>query len=200
MTRTVAGDRRAAPTAPTARPAVPALPATRGTVVAVVGPREDALPVAAALSDHYGADTDHAVIVTAKPGRGGQGPRRMHRLADVAAARREWRRRSTPTVVIVDTPFGATAWAGDALRALEPTMEWGVVDATRKIEDVAHWVRGLGGLDALAVHGLDNTVSPAGILQIGLPVGLLDGALATPERWSAILARGESPAPLEVAR
>ena len=54
-------------------------------------------------------------------------------------------------------------------------MVWGAVDATRKPEDFFEWSEQLGGFDALGVTNLDDTVSPAAVLQCGIPVGRLDG-------------------------
>jgi hypothetical protein len=72
--------------------------------------------------------------------------------------------------------------------ALEPTMVWGAVDAGRKPEDLFDWSERLGGFDALGVTDVDATVSPAAVLQCGIPVGRLDGQPATPARWTSLLA------------
>lgn len=81
----------------------------------------------------------------------------------------------------------STAWASDILDALEPTMVWAAVDAGRKPEDISDWCDRLGGVDALSVHGLADTVSPAAVLHAGIPVGRLDGERATPARWAHVL-------------
>ena len=54
-------------------------------------------------------------------------------------------------------------------------MVWAAVDAARKPEDLFDWSEQLGGFDALAVTDLDHTVSPAAVLQCGIPVGRLEG-------------------------
>jgi len=106
----------------------------------------------------------------------------------VSDQRRAWRRRPGPTVAVIDAPIGRpTAWAAGALCALEPTTVWGIVEASRKVEDIAAWSDGLGGLDALCLSGLDDTVSPAAPLKTGLPVALLEGQPASPERWADLL-------------
>ncbi len=103
--------------------------------------------------------------------------------------RRSWRRRERPSVVVIDTELAAEkpAWAYHVLAALEPEATWGVVDATRKTEDVAAWISGLGGVDALAVNDIDATASPAAVLQLDVPVGRIDGRPATPALWAALL-------------
>jgi len=93
-----------------------------------------------------------------------------------------------PTVAVIDAPLGRpTAWVAEVLGALEPTAVWGVVEASRKVEDLAAWSSDLGGLDALCLTGLDDTVSPATPLRTGIPVALLEGHPATPDRWADLL-------------
>jgi hypothetical protein len=93
-----------------------------------------------------------------------------------------------PTIAVVDAPLGRPlAWAAEVLAALEPTAVWGIVEASRKVEDISAWSGGLGGLDALCLTGLDDTVSPAAPLRTGVPVALLEGEPATPERWADLL-------------
>jgi hypothetical protein len=67
-------------------------------------------------------------------------------------------------------------------------MVWGAVEATRKPEDLYEWGEQLGGLDALGVTDVDGTVSPAAVLQCGIPVGRLEGRPATPLSWASLLA------------
>jgi hypothetical protein len=48
-------------------------------------------------------------------------------------------------------------------------------------------VDGLGGVDVLALDGLDDTVSPANALEIGIPVGRLADEHASPLTWTELL-------------
>ena len=66
-------------------------------------------------------------------------------------------------------------------------MVWGAVEATRKPDDLFDWAEQLGGFDALGVTDLDGTVSPAAVLQCGIPVGRIDGRPATPALWVSLL-------------
>jgi hypothetical protein len=159
-------------------PAPPPMPRAAGGVVAVVGDRDRAAEVAGLL------DVDGDVVLASRR-RGAE----LRSAADADERRRAWRRRKRPTVVVVDTSFGVTPdpWASDVLAALEPVVAVGHVDAGRKPEDIRAWADGLGGLDALAVDGLDRTTTPAAVLRAGLPVALVDGAAATPARWAALL-------------
>ena len=171
-------------------PAAPAMPRTTGSVVAIVGERQAALQVARDLAAEAGLDPDAVTIATRRrlPART---PEHLTITGtdDAAEKRRSWRRRDRPSVVVVDAELSGAqqAWAYHVLAALEPESTWGVVDATRKTEDVAAWVHGLGGLDALAVNDLDATVSPAAVLQLDVPVGRIDGRTASPALWAALL-------------
>ena len=92
-------------------------------------------------------------------------------------------------MVVVDEPVGvrSTAWARHVLDALEPAAVWAVTDAQRKPEDVVAWAERIGGIDAIALDGTEETASPAAVLATGLPVALIDGHTATPARWAAVL-------------
>ena len=171
-------------------PDAPAMPKSTGSIVAIVGERNAAMDVARDLSAQAGLDPDAVTIATRKrmPARTPE-----HLIIsgtdDAAEKRRSWRRRERPSVVVIDSDLSREkqAWAYHVLAALEPSATWGVVDATRKTEDVAAWVNGLGGVDALAVNDVDATVSPASVLQLDIPVGRIDGRPASPALWAALL-------------
>jgi hypothetical protein len=162
-------------------PAPPPMPRSQGAVVAVVGDRARGLEVAAAL----GLPSSIDIVVASRRAKGAD----VRTIDEAVERRRAWRRRKNPTVVVVDAPFGVAGdpWAAEVIGALEPVVALGTVDAGRKPEDVRAWAEGLGGLDALAVDGVDETTTPAAVLAVGLPVALLDGAAATPARWAAVL-------------
>lgn len=167
------------------------LPSTSGAVIAIVGKRAEALEVCDQFAEQLGINPEE-VLVAAATFRGGSiaQERRITTIELAQEQRRSWRRRPRPTIVAVEASLGRsrTGWATHVLDALEPTMVWGVVEASRKVEDIRDWAARLGGLDALAVTGLDDTVSPATVLGAGVPVGLLDGHEATASRWTAVLA------------
>jgi hypothetical protein len=171
-------------------PEAPPLPQGRGSVLVVAGAREAALLLARQLTAELGLDPDS--LVFASPGYRGRAipvERRFTAVEEAAEARSSWRRRTRPTVVAVDAPTGQRKeWARQIIDALEPTAVWGAVDATRKPEDLFEWSEQLGGFDALGVSNLDDTVSPAAVLQCGVPVGRLEGRPATPLLWASLLA------------
>ena len=75
----------------------------------------------------------------------------------------------------------------EILDDLEPTIIWTIVDAAAKREDIAYRIDALGGVDVLALEGLDDTVSPAGVLELGIPVGRLAQEHASPLTWTELL-------------
>jgi hypothetical protein len=167
-------------------------PANRpGGVLAVVGPMSLALDVAREVAVELGLPVGTAVFLASST-RAAVGVTERQRVHDPAAggARRAgWRRRRTLTVVAIDATLTA-AGASQArafLVALEPTAVWGVVEATRKAQDIGAWTRALGGVHALALTGIEETADPAAVLQLGIPVSRLGGRQATPAIWASLL-------------
>ena len=168
------------------------LPKGKGAVIVIAGARDAALDLGRAMAEELGLDDEWLLLASPRStGRGRPVPAHR-RLADAdaaAEARRSWRRRTRPTVVVVDAPPGRSGeWARQVIDALEPTMVWAATEATRKPEDLLEWSEALGGLDALSVTNLEDTVSPATVLQCGIPVGRLDGRPATAPQWASVLA------------
>lgn len=171
-------------------PRAAALPTAPGSVVAVVGDRDGALALARSLADELGLDPDD-VALAAEDDDGDDLAlgRLLPSVHAVSEARWHARYESRPSVVAVAVPVGrsTSTWARRALEALDPTVTWAHTAATRKAEDVLEWSERLGGVDAVAVDGIDDTASPAAILGTGIPVARIDGRRATPALWAAIL-------------
>jgi hypothetical protein len=170
-----------------ALPSAPEVPTGTGSVVAVIG--TGSTGVARDLATELAIDPESVVVVSQANDRGL--PPWLH-VADASTAaqrRRSWWRRDRVTVVAVESCEGMeeAAWARGVVDALEPTLTWGVVDATRKPEDVAAWAERVGAVDAIALENVRATVSPASILNLGIPIARLDGRRATPERWAQVL-------------
>lgn len=171
-----------------ALPSAPPLRTNRGGIIAIVGERYRAEDLADSFAEQLG--NEHAEIVIAGPVA--DGVAEIITAADADEARRRWRRREVPTIVVIDSPPLATssAWAEEVLAALEPSATWIVAEASRKREDVAAWLDALGGVDAIALDDIGSTVSPASILELGIPVGRLDGRRASAALWASILTDG----------
>lgn len=168
-------------------PAPPLLPDAPGVVVVVVGTGAQPLLLARDLADELQLDPDRVVLATRHPL--GDGIPAWLQVCDPEAAeerRRSWRRRPYPTLVALSMPPGREqlAWAREMLDQFEPTCTWAIVEAGWKGEDVRHWADTLGGLDVLALTRLSETVSPAAVLDLGIPVGRIDGRPANPVTWA----------------
>lgn len=170
-------------------PVPPEPPRHEGSLLAVVGELPTARDVARRLV--AAADGVRATLCVASPRPGaGRFPaeRRVQGAAEAAERAGGWRRQAL-AVVAVDCPTGrhGQRWAAEVLASLRPSAVWGAIDGRAKPEDVAAWAAGLGGLDALALCQLGETVSPAAVLHAGIPVAWIDGERATAARWVATL-------------
>jgi hypothetical protein len=178
------------------------LPCTKGVVVAIVGMGARPLLLGRAVSEELGLDPEEVVVATQSEIDGVPAWLQITEPEAADERRRSWRRRDHLTFVAISQPAltTATAWASDTLDRLEPTQLWGLASAGWKPEDVDAWSRRLGGFDMLALDRLVDTVSPASMMCLGLPIGRLDGDDATPHRWAdELLERITTPEPLSTA-
>src|SRR5437899_1056867 len=164
--------------------------ASPGDVVAVVGPRDAALALARSIAAELGLSDDDVAL--AAEDDDGEGVALGCLLPTVPAVIDErcsarWRRRPTVVAVATGVRASGSSFGGRALEAVEPSATWGAVPAVCKPEDVMAWSDSLGGLDAIALDGLDETTTPASILGTGIPVARLDGRPASPALWTALL-------------
>jgi hypothetical protein len=167
------------------------LPTAPGSIICVVGPREEAMDLAHDLAREVRVAPESLVLASTRyRGRAISGERRIRDAAEAEDQRRRWRRRRTPVFVAIDAEMSrtGTAWAREVLDALEPSMAWASVAATRKAEDIDAWVDELGGIDALAVTALDDTTSPAAVLRSRVPVGRIGTVPASRLAWATMLA------------
>jgi hypothetical protein len=164
-------------------PPPPLLPRTTGVVIAIVGIGTAPIALARRLADELDIDPDHVLLAT---------PEAMSDVShpeEAEAFRRSCRRRAEPTIVACSIGSGRAqlGWAHRILDRLEPTITWAVVDASIKAEDVGHRITLLGGVDVIAMTGIADTISPAAILGLGIPVGRIGSNPATPAVWADLL-------------
>jgi hypothetical protein len=178
-------------------PVAPPLPTAPGTVVALVG-------TAAAL------DRTARLLIGAAPFRHGLRPDPSTRpwvpedrigpdgpLDDVLqqgdplevagwVARR--RLDGRPSLVTVEIVPGHPLRPHDraVIASVQPDYVLGAVEASVKRADIVRWRDDLGVVDALALWGLDGTVSPAELLGV-LPIAFVDGVPGTPLAWTLSL-------------
>ncbi len=164
-------------------PPPPLLPRTTGVVIAIVGIGTAPIALARRLADELDIDPQHVLLAT---------PEAMSDVShpeEAEAFRRSCRRRAEPTIVACSIGSGRAqlGWAHRILDRLEPTITWAVVDGSIKAEDVGHRISLLGGVDVIAMTGIADTISPAAILGLGIPVGRIGSNPATPAVWADLL-------------
>ena len=164
-------------------PPPPVLPRTTGVVIAIVGIGTAPIALARRLADELDIDPEHVLLAT---------PEAMSDVShpeEAEAFRRSCRRRAEPTIVACSIGSGRAqlGWAHRILDRLEPTITWAVVDASVKAEDVGHRITLLGGVDVIAMTGIADTISPAAILGLNIPVGRIGSNPATPAVWADLL-------------
>ena len=163
-------------TAPVAAPQphrplpAPKLLAAAGDLVLVVGLGMDALAVARAM-----AGSVSKAELAASGGLDSPGLARIADRRDALLARaRGVERNETLFVAAGITSGGVHASAqATALAQLRADQVWAVVDATRKPDDTARWVRKVSSvvqLDAVVGIQRDGTTTPETLNALGLPV------------------------------
>ncbi|HVM41067.1 MAG TPA: hypothetical protein VM618_09860 [Acidimicrobiia bacterium] len=177
-------------------PAIPTLPAHPGAVTCVTGERESALELARTISEELGLDPDDIVVASRRPAGRQRASLALHSAAAASEQARHWRAFGTSKVVAVPVAPGSTdtAWARRIIDAVQPQAVWGTADARRKVEDIGTWADALGGIDALAIDHVEETVSPASVLALGIPVAVVDERWASAALWALILAERVSTA------
>jgi hypothetical protein len=171
-------------------PAPPRPPAGPGQVLAIVGPAAHALAVARQLRDSDDVDVEGIWTIGVSRGQA-RGTTLLQDAWGAASAGEEHRERGgrlAVAVVPTDSADDASRAPSRVLRALRPDAVWAVVEATRKPADTRTRLANIDLVDALVVVGAADTASPATVLELDLPVAMLDGRPATAERWDAALA------------
>lgn len=149
---------------------VPTLLSSQGDLVVIVGLGRDALSVAKAMASAVG----RAEVATS----GTLDATGLARVADrrdaLLARARGVERRETLFVAVGITSGGVHASSqATALAQLRADQIWAVVDASRKAEDSARWVRKVSSVvqvDAVVGVQRDATMTPETINTLGLPV------------------------------
>lgn len=161
-----------------------------GAVVAFIGPLHLALPTAVIASASLQLAPGSLVVVSTNGTAGSSDEHTViSNIGELTERRSRWHNQAGPVVVVVDIDLTRRdrVWGRHALNALCATSRWGVVEANRKPDDIREWAADIGGLDALAVVGIEDTRSPASILATGIAVSRVDGRVATAALWASII-------------
>ncbi|WP_205862925.1 hypothetical protein [Planosporangium thailandense] len=197
-------------------PTAPELPAGAGELLVIVGERITSMSIASTVAQSLKLPPSRILLAAVNyAGTSVHPARRLTDPAQAATRVAKLRRDSNlPLIVVVDSEAdavgvgdiaavarpatngpangigragGGTRWARSIVESLDPTCVWGVVDVTRKTADSGAWLADIGRVDAIAAHGCAITGDPAAILQLGIPVAMIDGRTATPGIWAELL-------------
>ncbi len=167
------------------RPA-PSLP-TDG-VIAVVGARGDAVNAAVGLARAVGQLASDVLV--AAPSEGSIAPEHMSATVRATIRQRERRGRTGPTLVVVVVEPGRSGhrWATSLLALLDASQTRLALAGWRPVERLGQTIEGLGGVDVVDVVDLESAEAPDRLLDLGVPVGTIDGEPSTVEAWVAVIA------------
>jgi hypothetical protein len=162
-------------------------PAPDHGVVAIVGPRGDAVEVAIALAQAWGRAPSEVLV--AAPTDPGVTPATIGIVVAESARRRHQRGQAGPTLVVVSVMPGMDGhrWAAETLAAISPAQVRLAVAGWRPIDRVAQTLAGIGGVDVIDLVALDGATAPEAFLRLGVPVASIDGQEATATTWAALL-------------
>lgn len=170
-------------------PSPPQPPVGRGEVLVVLGDLEGAISTARSVLSALRLGPD-SLAVAGHDALGVPASSRLSDPGDVARWVGELRSCGTGTGVIaveVDLVLRPSDWSRSIIAAARASTVWAVVDASRKSADSARWLSSLGKVDALAVRGTNETVDPASVLTLGIPIATIDDRPATPHTWAGLL-------------
>ena len=174
-------------------PKAPKAPSRGGEVLVVVGELAGAIATAGTVGDTLRLAATRILLAAVNPaGTGVHASRRLANAEQAASRVAKLRRDAdTPIIVVIENPSNGTGteWARSMIEGVEPTAVWSVVDATRKTPDTARQLADIGRVDAIAAQACAATGDPAALLQLGVPVALLDGRTATPHAWAELICR-----------
>lgn len=165
----------------------PAVRLEPGALVVVAGPAELAVRTAVAMAHRAGLAAHDVVLagdLDPLPGHG-------RRVQTAAAAARVRTRTPQDAPTVVALGVGGLQGAADLLAAFEPDQAWAAVDARLRGVELRRWLRAVGAhrpLDAVAAAHVFEAQSVGAVLNLGVPVGWLDGLPASPVVWAAVLA------------
>ena len=172
-------------------PRAPAVVREPASVVVVAGQGEQVVEAARIVARRVGVPDSGIALAGRLDPQTGYGPwvitgmsARRLRAATVES--------EAPLVVALGVGADASDWtiASSLVASFDPDQVWAVVEADRSLADARRWMTAVAQhrpFDALAARNVSATSQPAAILELGVPVGLLDGFPASALVWAALL-------------
>jgi hypothetical protein len=172
-------------------PRAPAVVREPASVVVVAGQGEQVVEAARLVARRVGVPDSGIALAGRLDPQTGYGPwvitgmsARRLRAATVES--------EAPLVVALGVGADASDWtiASSLVASFDPDQVWAVVEADRSLADARRWMTAVAQhrpFDALAARNVSATSQPAAVLELGVPVGLLDGFPASALVWAALL-------------
>lgn len=172
-------------------PRAPQLVRGPASVVVVAGVGEPVIAAAAAIARRLGLPDSEIALAGRFTPRTGYGP---WVLTGMSARRLRAATVETENVLVVALGVGVDAsdWsvAAGLVEAFDPDQVWAVVEADRTVRDARRWMAALADrhpVDAVAACNVASTTAPAAVLELGVPVGMIDSVPASAVVWAAAL-------------
>ena len=158
-------------------------------IVAVVGDLAVGRRVAADIAARAGMEEGDVLVACPVARDDVPSWLRLDGPATTAARVDRWRRSDRPVVVAVDLAPGRDghAWAADVLAAIGADEVRLVARAWQVTDELGPKAAVLGGIDGIELVEVDASAEPEAFLDLDLPVMGIDGRVATPELWAALL-------------
>ncbi|PFG32252.1 hypothetical protein [Sanguibacter antarcticus] len=172
-------------------PKAPTLLREPASVVIVAGVGEPVIDTASTIARRLGLTDSQISLAGRFTPRSGYGP---WVLTGMSARRLRAATVETENTLVVALGVGVDAsdWsvAAGLVDAFDPDQVWAVVEADRSVRDARRWMGALGEhrpLDAIAACNVTSTTAPAAVLELGVPVGMIDAVPASAVVWAAAL-------------
>ena len=172
-------------------PRAPRLVRDPASVVIVAGVGEPVIATASAIARRLALPDSEIALAGRFTPRTGYGP---WVLTGMSARRLRAATVETENTLVVALGVGVDAsdWsvAAGLVEAFDPDQVWAVVEADRSVRDARRWMGALGerrALDAVAACNVTSTTAPAAVLELGVPVGMIDAVPASAVVWAAAL-------------
>ncbi len=157
-------------------------------IVAFVGDASTSLPLVQELGHRLGTWGNEVAVVTRRHHEDVPTWLAIDDLGDLAARAPRWRKREGVVPVIIDDSIDTPNldWVGETLDALGAAQTRLVAEAWRLPEQVGRVALRLGGVDAIELAQVGETIDPLAMLDLDIPIGSVEGRPASPALLAAV--------------
>ncbi|HWD24784.1 MAG TPA: hypothetical protein VG368_04920, partial [Acidimicrobiales bacterium] len=165
------------------------LPTTAGSLVAVVGPGSAAIDAAREIARDVHLEADEIALASRKRRRAVRSDLTVRNPRSAGDLAPGWRRGRVGVVAVACDGLADLSWVRSILSSVRPSYVLLVGRADAKSSDLSAIAERIGGVDALVLEGLSETLTPLAALDTGIPIARLDNTTANPSAWTDVLER-----------